>query len=241
MSLRSQKIEFGKMDVVKAMAYAAVTYSIGHEIIEVANAIANPAPVVADAADSWKAFFEGIKTMPALKIGVQFVALAYLGQDLMNSRKPSSLRSGKIEVFGSPMVKSLAVGSVAALVGSQIATAALTVGPFYAPLVTDGVDAFLGSLPMSPEAREAVFNDVESPFSLDAIAVFAAYRYVRHDFIPAAVKGALCNIRSMAASVVADCKDGIGFEDTERQTTTPAVPGGRQHVVENTDFISSRL
>lgn len=238
MALRSGKIEFGAMGVVKALAYAAVTYTIGHEIVAAVGNAIDPAPVT-QVADTWKEFFEGIKSSPALKIGVQFVALAYLGQDFINARKDARLRSDKIEVFGSPIVKGVAVGSVATLVGAQIATAALTVGPFYAPLVTDGIDAFMRSLPVTPEAQQKLFDDVESPFSLHAIAVLTAYRYVRHDFVPDAVKGGLSGLQAIGKALAHDRSSGLDFSAILLRGDQPSEGRGGQASPESTDFSPS--
>ena len=229
------------MSAVKALAYAAVAYTIGHEILSVAGGIADPTPIADQPVESWKAFFEDVKSSPALKIGVQFVALAYLGQDFIEASRGPELRSEKLEVFGSPMVKNAAVGAVATLVGAQIATAALTVGPFYAPLVTDGIDAFISSLPTTPEARQAVLHDVESPFSLHAIAVFTAYRYVRHDFVPEALRGALTGLKSLGAALVRDRSSGFDLGEVRRRLEAHDPQQGGQSDVEKTDFNPSPM
>nr|WP_250808010.1 hypothetical protein [Neorhizobium tomejilense] len=232
MSLRSEFIDVTAMDAVKVMTYAAVTYSVGHEIMDFGIGLMNPAPLDAVHIDSWKALFDGIRSAPTLRIGVHLVALAYLGQDVVNSLRPGLLRSEKLEVFGTSAMKKVAIGSVATLVGAPIASAVLTVGPFYAPLVTDGLEAFVSSLPATDEARAALTRDLESPFNLQTLAVFAAYRYMRHELVPETFKGWIIDLRSAIGSVMGDRSSGIRVQLPEDEE--PEVSG--QYLNKTPDF-----
>lgn len=234
MSLRSENIDLDGMAVVKAFAYTAIVYSIGQDVVSAVQGMA-AAPVVEHPPQTWKDFFDGLKSLPALRIGVQFVALVYLGQDFIEMAKPRSLRSRKVEVFRNPLAKGVAVGSVATVVGAQVASAALTVGPFYQPLLSDGFDAFMRSLPVTDEARQAIYADVESPFSFHALAVFTAYRYVREDFVPRPVRKAASGImdtvrRALSVRTGSDVAESPGPEGR-------AIPAGDgQGPPENADL-----
>jgi hypothetical protein len=112
----------------------------------------------------------------------------------MNKVKSPKLRSDNLDIFNTPSLKAVALGSVATVVGAQIASTAALVGPFYAPLLTGGVEAFVNEYAKSEAAQQGVLTGSGSPFSLHAVAVFSAYRYMREDLKPSAVLGATAGL-----------------------------------------------
>lgn len=200
--LRSASIRPAALKAAKVFAYAAIAWTAGHGVMEAASVVADPSPLDSSALDSWKGFFDALKSSTSLKLAVELVALGYLGRDIRRSDSNERLRGKDIKVFGSPAVKTLGLAAVGTLIGAQIGAAAATVGPFYAPLANEGWDAFLASLPATPEARAAIYGEVQSPFSFHALAVYLVYRYSRDEIIREGV-----DVRGRVASLASALRE----------------------------------
>lgn len=189
MGLRSEKLSLDGRAVMKSLAFVAISAAAGQDIYHVASNLIGPVhphPQI----NGWQDLIDAIRAYDPFRITVELTAAAFLASDLFSTSNKGKLRSKSIEIFETPALRKASLMTVSLMLGASLANTYSIVAPYYTPLLTHGVDAFLANLPQTDEGNASAFSLMKSPFDFHALALYTAYRYYRGDILLKPLTGA---------------------------------------------------